>query len=193
MPDVVAALVVRACAGEQNAWNELVEWYGPMVWSICKGYRLDRGDTDDVAQYVWMRAVEHLSQLKKPESLGSWLATIAKHECCRILGARRRYANAEQPLDLDIAVDDRSPSVEQVVEEAEQNAILRAAFSRLPPSSQQMLSLLIQDSSYHEISTQLGIPIGSIGPTRARCLAKLRNDPAVAALLDPEIGALGGE
>jgi RNA polymerase sigma factor (sigma-70 family) len=189
----VPVLVARARAGDQAAWDDLVERYAPMVWSICREYRLDRRDIDDVAQRVWMLAVEHLTDLRLPDRFGAWLATTAKHECSRALRARRRHESVEQPLDSAMTVDDRSVSIEQALEAAERGAVLRAAFARLSPACRRVLALLMQDVPYHEISARLGVPVGSIGPTRARCLAKLRSDPALVALMHAGAEAPGGD
>ncbi|MEO3859102.1 sigma-70 family RNA polymerase sigma factor [Acrocarpospora sp. B8E8] len=190
---LVEALVVRARAGDQNAWDELVKRYSPMVWSICRGYLASRQDIDDAAQRVWMLAVEHLSRLRKADRFGSWLATTTKHECFRTLRARREHLNVELPPDITMYPDDKSLSIDQALEAAERDAALRAAFARLSPACQRIISLLIQDVPYTEISARLGIPIGSIGPTRARCLAKLRGDPELAALMDAGTPAPGGD
>ncbi|WP_345154585.1 sigma-70 family RNA polymerase sigma factor [Nonomuraea rubra] len=185
MPEdfAVDALVIRARAGDQGAWDRLVERYAPMLWSICRAYGLDRRDIDDVAQHVWMRAVEHLSRLRAPERLGSWLATTTKRECVRVRRARRRLDTAEYPLDAATTADDQGDDITRAVEEAERNAVLRAAFAELSPGCQRLLSLLMLEVSYTEISARLGMAVGSIGPTRSRCLARLRADAALSALM----------
>ncbi|MDF5756970.1 sigma-70 family RNA polymerase sigma factor [Spongiactinospora sp. TRM90649] len=189
----VSALVKRASTGDQGAWNDLVERYAPMVWSICRQYRLDRRDVDDVAQQVWMAAVEHLGELHDPGKMGSWLATTTKRECSRVLRAGRQHETVEDPLDFEMTADDRSILIEDEVEAAERNAVLRTAFTALSPPCRRMLSLLLEEMPYNEISARLGIPIGSVGPTRARCLAKLRSHPALVALMESETEPSGGE
>ncbi|MFI0417223.1 RNA polymerase sigma factor [Spongiactinospora sp. 9N601] len=189
----VSALVTRANMGDQGAWNDLVERYASMVWSICRQYRLDRRDTDDVAQQVWMAAVEHLGELREPGKLGAWLAITAKRECSRLLRSRHRGETAEDPLGFDMTADERTGPIEEEVETAERNAVLHAAFMTLPPRCRRMLALLLDELPYQEISARLGIPIGSVGPTRARCLAKLRSDPALAALMESETEPSRGE
>lgn len=189
----VPALVTRAIGGDQRAWDELVERYAPMLWSICRDYRLDRRDADDVGQHVWLLAVKNLGALRNPQSFGAWLATTTKRECSRALRARRQHESVEQPLDVAMTADEQSPTIEQTLEAAERDAALRDAFARLPPAYRRILTLLMQDVSYTEISVRLDIPIGSIGPTRARCLAKLRGDPALIALMDAGIEAGDGD
>ncbi|MBO3752957.1 sigma-70 family RNA polymerase sigma factor [Streptosporangiaceae bacterium NEAU-GS5] len=189
----VIVLVIRAREGDQDAWDELIERYAPMIWSIGRRYRMDRPDIDDVAQTVWLRLVESLADLHDPGAVGSWLATTTKHECFRTVKARRRQDSMEQTLDFDMTADEQATMVEQELETAERNAILRAAFAKLPPTCQRILLLRIEGISYEEIGARLDLPIGSLGPKRGRCLAKLRDDPALNALILAEIGAPGNE
>ena len=189
----VAALVSRARDGDKDAWDAIVDRYAPLIWSICRRYRLDRADADDVGQSVWLRLVDHLPQLREPEALPGWLATTTRRECGRLLtGARRREAlgAAVDPADIP---DQGPPAAEEEVLAAERHAALREAFAQLPPRCQELVGLLITDPPvpYAEISAKLGIPVGSIGPNRARCLDRLRRYPAVAALISNEIPAGG--
>ncbi|MEU8400059.1 sigma-70 family RNA polymerase sigma factor [Nonomuraea sp. NPDC048892] len=190
---VVGALVVRARAGDQGAWDVLVERYAPMLWSICRDQGLDRRDIDDVAQYVWMRAVEHLGRLRDPDKIGAWLATTTKHECLRVRRSRRKQDHSEQLLDVAMAMDDRTTTIEQVVEDAERDAVLRAAFARLSPDCRRLLGLLMKEMPYNEICRRLGMAMGSIGPTRARCLARLRADAALVAVMRADLESREGE
>jgi RNA polymerase sigma factor (sigma-70 family) len=189
----VAALVTRARDGDKDAWDAIVDRYAPLIWSICRRYRLDRADADDVGQSVWLRLVDQLGQLREPEALPGWLATTTRRECGRLLtGARRREAlgAAVDPADIP---DQGPPAAEEEVLAAERHAALREAFAQLPPHCQDLVGLLITDPPvpYAEISAKLGVPVGSIGPNRARCLDRLRRHPAVAALISNEIPAGG--
>ena len=185
---VVIALVARARDGDQHAWNDIVDRYAPLVWSICNRYRLSRPDIDDVAQTVWLLLVEQLGKLRQPAALPGWLATTTQHECLRILRAARRYDSFGSSVDSQMSPDQPAAMIEQEVIAAELNAALRAAFAELPPRCRQLLSMLISDPShsYAEISATLPMPIGSIGPQRARCLDRLRRSPALAAFGDGE-------
>jgi RNA polymerase sigma factor (sigma-70 family) len=190
----VAALVVRARDGDKRAWDAIVDRYAPLIWSICRRYRLSRADTDDVGQSVWLRLVDQLGQLREPEALPGWLATTTRRECGRLLtGSRRREALGFALDPADIPDGDLAAAEEEVLA-AERHAVLREAFAALPLRCQELLGLLITDPPvpYAEISAKLGIPIGSIGPSRARCLDRLREHPAVAALISNEIPAGGG-
>ena len=187
----VTDLVTRARRGDRQAWDELVERYAPLVWSTCRRYRLGTADTSDVGQNVWLRLVEQLDKIRDPAALPGWLATTSRGECCRTLReARRRQAAGHVP-DVESIPDPRSGIAEDELLLAEYQAALREAFDHLPPSCQQLITLLMADPPvpYAEISARLGIPVGSIGPTRGRCLDKLRSDPAIAALISAEAGS----
>jgi len=187
----VIALVDRVCGGDQDAWNEVIERYSPLVWAICVRYRLEREDIDDVGQSVWLLLVENIAKLREPAALAGWLATTAKHECLRVIrDARRRDRQALPPED-QMPPDLSAAAIEQEIIEAELNAALRAAFAELPEGCHQLLSLLISDPppGYSEISAKLGMPVGSIGPTRARCLSRLRRSPHLIGVLDSQPGS----
>jgi len=78
-------LVLRARSGDQSAWNELVERFSPLLWSVCRRYRLSETDANDVGQSVWLRLVEHLPAIREPSALPGWLATTTARECLRVL------------------------------------------------------------------------------------------------------------
>jgi RNA polymerase sigma factor (sigma-70 family) len=181
----VGALVGRVGDGDQEAWNEIIERYSPLVWSICLRYQLSRPDIDDVGQSVWLLLVENIGKLRDAAALPGWLATTTKHECLRVLRTSRRHEHADLPPEEQMPVDPDTATIEQEVIAAERDAALRAAFAELPRACHELLSLLIDDPPlpYADISTALGVPIGSIGPTRARCLDRLRRSPHLTAIL----------
>jgi RNA polymerase sigma factor (sigma-70 family) len=183
---VVIDLVTRASHGDKQAWDALVERYAPLLWSICSRHRLGDSDAEDVAQSVWLRLVEQLDKIRDPAALPGWLATTTRRECLRVLGMARRPGAAADALDGETTPDERAGTADQNLLAAERHAALREAFGELPLSGQRLILLLIEDPpvTYAEISARLGIPVGSIGPTRSRCLDKLRDHPAVAALID---------
>ena len=182
----VSDLVAQARSGDKQAWDALVERYAPLIWSICRSHRLGDADAEDVGQGVWLHLVQHLDTIRDPAALPGWLATTTRRECLRVLGAARGPAGAGYALDVETIPDEQSMSAEQELLAAERHAALRAAFLDLPPCGQRLILLLIEDPPvpYAEISARLGIPVGSIGPTRGRCLDKLRGHPAIAALTD---------
>ena len=191
----VTALVIRAANGDQRAWDALVERYAPLIWSICCRYQLDGADADDVGQAVWLQFLDHLSELREPSALASWLATTTRRECSRARRAAQGSHAAGRVLDAESLPEAQTPTAEQELLAAERDAALREAFTQLPRCCQQLLVLLIGDQplSHAQISAQLGIPAVSIGPRHDCCLGRLRRDPAIAALLDPDTAAMGTE
>jgi RNA polymerase sigma factor (sigma-70 family) len=190
----VADLVMRAKNGEQQAWDALVERYAPLIWSICRRYRLEAADAEDVGQAVWLKLVGHLDQLRDSAALPGWLATVTRRECGRVLRAANTRRAGEQVLIAESLPDTETAPLEQELLAAEQHAALRDAFGRLPPGCRQLLALLIEDPPvpYAQISASLGISAGSIGPNRRRCLDRLACDPAMAALINAKAASTAG-
>lgn len=181
----VVALVSRVGDGDQEAWNEIIERYSPLVWSICLRFELTRQDIDDVGQSVWLLLVENIQSLREAAALPGWLATTTRRECLRVVRAARRHDHAGLPPEDQMPLDPDDTTIEQELIIAERNAALRAAFAELPQRCHQLLSMLVSDPppAYARISAELGIPVGSIGPTRARCLDRLRQSPHLAGIL----------
>jgi len=192
----VVALVARAAEGDPRAWADVVERYAPLVWSICTRFQLSNQDTEDVGQNVWLLLVEQLGKLREPAALPGWLATTTHRECLRVVTAAQKSERLGTRLDEALQfVDDTA--IDQEILIAERNAALRAAFAELPPRCRQLLRMLMADPaySYAEISATLHIPVGSIGPQRARCLERLRQSHVLTALGedDIEVNISGGE
>jgi RNA polymerase sigma factor (sigma-70 family) len=168
----VIDLVIRARNGERAAWDAIVERYSPLVWSICRRWQLDRTDAEDVGQAVWLRLLEQLDNLRDPAALPGWLATTTKRECHKVHDAKCRLAYGGPMLDAENLPDKLAATADDDLLAAERHAALREAFADLPPDSQQLLALLIADPTvpYAEISSRLGIAVGSIGPYRSRSL-----------------------
>lgn len=176
---VVIALARRAAAGDQAAWNEIVDRYAQLVWSICIRFGLSSEDIDDVSQSVWLLLVESIGNLREPAALPGWLARTTKNECLRVLRATHRHAHAGLPAEDLMPVDPDAVVVDDEILRAERDAALRAAFAELPPRCRELLSMLMRDPPcrYEEISATLGIPMGTIGPVRGRCLDRIRRSP----------------
>lgn len=177
-----ADLVAAAVRGEQEAWNELVDRYLPLVRSVTRTYRLSDGDADDVSQTVWLRLVEHLTDIRAPAALPKWIITTTRNESLRVIKARRRTLPVD-PLGaatFDAAADPME--VDGDLLRAERHQALRDGLSELAPQQRRLLLLLIADPplSYREIGELLDMPVGSIGPTRARCLDQLRATSAMS-------------
>lgn len=175
-------LVRRAAAGDQKGWEGLVERYTGVLWSIARAFRLGQADSADVVQSCWLMLAGNLDRIRDPEAVSGWLATTARHECLRLLRTRRR----ERPSNLLEEFDqpNRYPSLEHQVADRDRDRRLLAALRRLPARDQQLLRVLAASPppSYQQVAAALGMPIGSIGPTRARCLARLRRELAVVGL-----------
>jgi RNA polymerase sigma factor (sigma-70 family) len=170
----IRRLVAEAAEGNQAAWDDLVEGFSGLVWSVVRAHGLYGAEAADVCQTVWLRFVEHLRRLREPEWAGAWLATTARHECLRVLRRRgRTTAMAEPPEVPDVALD-ADPGTKVVA--GEEHELLMRALDGISAQCQQLLRLLLVDPplSYDEISTMLDMPKGSIGPTRQRCLVRLR-------------------
>jgi RNA polymerase sigma factor (sigma-70 family) len=183
---VVSDLVTRAAHGDRQAWDTLVDRYAPLIWSICRRHRLDGADAEDAGQAVWLHLVEHLGNFRDPAALPGWLATTTRRECCRVRRAARHLPGDGHVLEM-MPDEQAAPAGHELVA-AERNAVMREAFARLPQGYQRLLALLIADPPvpYTEISARLGIPVGSIGPSRRRCLDTLRREPAIARLINAE-------
>jgi RNA polymerase sigma factor (sigma-70 family) len=179
-------LVTRARTGDKRAWDALVERYAPLIWSISLKSRLSRADAQDAGQNVWLRLADQLDKIRDPAALPGWLATTTWRECGRVLRAAHGPHTLVYAFDAENLPDQQAGAAEQELLTAQRHAALREAFSHLPSDSQQLIALLIADPPvrYAEISVRLGIPVGSIGPSRSRCLDKLRRDPAIAALIN---------
>jgi RNA polymerase sigma factor (sigma-70 family) len=191
---LVVDLVTRARDGDRQAWDALVDRYAPLIWAICRRYRLDRADAEHVGQTVWLRLLEQLENIRDPAALAGWLAATAQRESIRVLRTRRPHPAGYVPGAREVP-DDQSATAKQELLAAERDAALREALARLPAYCQRLMALLCADPSvpYAEISTRLGIAVGSIGPDRGRCLEELRRDPAIAALIRAANGPRDGE
>lgn len=172
---MVAALVADAAGGSQQAWDGLVARYNRLVWAVARSFRLAEPDAADVVQTTWLRLVEHLGSLQQPERVGAWLGTTARREALRL--AKVRGQSAERSSDQDLAVlPAAGPTIEESLLDRERDAELYRAVLQLNDRCQRLLRVLSASPPprYETVSEALGLPVGSIGPTRGRCLDKLR-------------------
>lgn len=169
----VADVFERAQSGDRAAWEELVLHFGALVSAVARRCRLSDADVAEVCQTTWLRLVENLDRIEQPDRLGAWLATTARRESLRI-ATRRTNVMAGDTLS-EIA-DTKAEALDAGVLREEEARAIRAAAEKLPPHCRRLLGLLMggDDLSYKEISEMLAMPVGSIGPTRGRCLARLR-------------------
>jgi RNA polymerase sigma factor (sigma-70 family) len=170
-------LLTLAKSGDQTAWSELVDRFGQMVWSIARSFRLDEAAAKDVTQTVWLRLVENIERIDDPERLPGWLATTSRREALRVRGLRDRVI----PTEFEYDIPDEQPSLESMLVEDEEAREVVAAFETISEDCRQLLRLLTTDPplSYEEISEVVDRPIGSLGPTRSRCIERLK--AAIAA------------
>jgi RNA polymerase sigma factor (sigma-70 family) len=183
---VSVAAVAAAAHGDQGAWNELVESYTPLVLSVIRRHRLSDADGADVYQTLWLRLVEHLDRIHEPQALPMWIITTTRNECLRLLRLGRRIRPVDPLTARDVVDQPDDTELEDELLETERHQVLREGFAQLPHRCQTLLAMFVTDPplSYAEIGQQLGMPHGSIGTTRTRCIDKLRKSPAVVAFLD---------
>jgi RNA polymerase sigma factor (sigma-70 family) len=168
----VAAVLRRVIEGDQRAWDELVEGFGGLVWSIARGYRLG-ALTDDVVQTVWMRLAENCDRIREPDRLAAWLATTTRNEALRVSTKQAKSVSvANLPDRRDPGVSD----IDELVADGDTLGHVLQAFAKLPEKDQQLMRLLctVPPLDYATIAELLGRPVGSIGPSRERCVNKLR-------------------
>ncbi|MGF1597005.1 MAG: RNA polymerase sigma factor [Acidimicrobiales bacterium] len=185
--DDVEGAVLAARNGDPAAWRQLVDGHTGLVWSVVRGFRFDDETAKDVFQTVWLRLAEHLDRIREPSKLAGWLGQTARNECVGVVRQRGRTIPSEEPTDLGHTIDlalSSFPEPGERLERDENRAAVAAAFARMPARCQQLLRLLVLDPppSYEDISQLLEMPIGSIGPTRARCLDGLRSSPEISRI-----------
>ena len=166
-------VVIQARAGTSAAWETLIERFGGLVAAVARRCRLSDADVAEVSQTTWLRLVENIDRIEQPERLGAWLATTSWRESLRI-ATRQTPVLATDAVYL-IADDKADPPDAGLLREEQVRALRRAA-EQLPLRCQRLLGLLMGDDDlpYKEIGELLSMPIGSIGPTRGRCLEHLR-------------------
>jgi RNA polymerase sigma factor (sigma-70 family) len=179
---VLSWLVRAALRGDERAFVTLVARFERPLRSIVRSYRLSGWDADDVIQSTWMQFLEHGGELREPAAISGWLATTARRYCLRLLQSHVRELLLEDPTTTEGGYDGR---LDADMLAAERRAALDASLSRLTVRQRDLITLLLDEPelSYEEVGQRLGLPIGSIGPTRARSLSRLRRDGLLRALV----------
>jgi RNA polymerase sigma factor (sigma-70 family) len=170
-----AAALAAAAKGDQQAWDSIVNSYSELVWTVARSFRLSATDASDVSQATWLKLVEHVGDIRDAERLGAWLATTARREALGLLRRSKRDIPVED-AGLTEADEHDDDGPEQRAMRNEQDLLLWRSFKQLGDACQRLLRMLLIDPppSYAEIGAALSMPVGSIGPTRARCLTSLR-------------------
>lgn len=183
-PDMIgltdAALVLACREGEEAAWVELVKRYQRLVFSIPRRAGLDEAVSADVFQHVFSTLLNKLDQINDPSKVRSWLITTARRETWRIsrLQTTTISIDADEQEEGSFELPDEQPLPEEIIQRLEEQQLVRIALTELGDPCRQLLELLFystQQQSYESISAVLNMPVGSIGPTRVRCLQKLRS------------------
>jgi RNA polymerase sigma factor (sigma-70 family) len=185
-PDDTGKLVRGAADGDEVAWRGLVARFSNLVWAVARAHRLGNADAADVYQTTWLRLAEHIGRIEQPDRVGAWLATAARRECLQSLRMSAKSSPTDDMDRLDITPAVGNPTEEAVLaaeterEDAASAAAMWRAFERLSGRCQELLRILMASPppSYAEVAAALELPLGSIGPTRARCLQRLREEMA---------------
>lgn len=181
-------IVAAAAGGDETAWRALVDRYSGLVWSVIRAFRLDGADAADVFQTAWLRLAENISRINDPDRVGAWLATVARRECILNIKVGARTVSIGDMSTFDVMAQDRECfadadptgevilAAEQEQEDTARSVALWDAFETMPGRCRELLRVLIASPppSYADVAAALDMPIGSIGPTRARCLGRLR-------------------
>jgi RNA polymerase sigma factor (sigma-70 family) len=178
-----AELIAAARAGDDHAWTAMVARNEPMLRSIARRYGLSAAQIDDVLQIAWMRLFEHIARLREPDAVGAWLAVTVRREAFRVLQVQVRERLTADPHRDEIA---DFPAPDAAVLERELRTTLERAIAKLPERHRRLMEAMLREPEldYRQVSERTGVPIGSIGPIRGRCLLRMANDPAIQALRD---------
>jgi RNA polymerase sigma factor (sigma-70 family) len=168
-----ATLLARVAEGDQSAWRRLIDEYDGLVRSVAASFRLQTSDVHDVAQTTWMRLLQNVRTIRDPERLAGWLSVTASREALALL----RRSSRQRPLPMVDETPDATADPERDVVDRDEARVLWAAVAELSPRQQRLLIALFREEldSYNDVAATCAMPIGSIGPTRARALSRLRS------------------
>jgi RNA polymerase sigma factor (sigma-70 family) len=181
-PSEPHALLAAAIDGDAAAWNELVTRFSPLVWRVARSYRLNDADAADVVQLTWLRLLENARKLREPRALAGWLSTTARRESLRVCQQAGRVVPVAEFAEQHQI--EETPAPDELAERHDRDRRVGQALRRLPVADQQLLGALMSAPrpNYRDTAARLGRPIGSIGPSRARCLTRLQRELAVAGV-----------
>ncbi|RJQ78030.1 sigma-70 family RNA polymerase sigma factor [Pseudonocardiaceae bacterium YIM PH 21723] len=170
-PKLIQCALQRAAQGDEKAWAELVAWYERLLWSVARGYRLCQDDVEEVCQLTWIRLSERLGQIREPAKLAGWLATVARREAMRLAMDRNAVPVEDTQLESLVAEPVEPPEFLH----SDRNRQLWLHFHALSERCQHVLRLLMYspEASYADMGRSMGLPVGSVGPTKTRCLRTL--------------------
>ena len=186
-------LVRGAREGDQESWRDLVARHQPIIDAVNRRYRLSHEDGADVSQTVWLQLTSHLDSIREPRALPGWIKVTAEREAYRLIRIGRRTTSLEPIADFyegqsgpaELRFSGNTEEIDTDLLRTEEQAAIRAGLATLKANQRDLLLMMVAEPAvpYAQISGQLGLPVGSIGPTRARCLRKLQSAPSVQALL----------
>lgn len=187
----MADIVRRASEGDAEAWELIVQEYSNLLWSVVRRFRLNDAQGADAVQTTWLRLLEHLDDIREPERLGGWLATTVRRACLQTLRGYKREELVDGLPEQAADSTERHAQRESVcparsVVRTEHRTMVHRALAELPEDHRRLMNLLLATPapSYREVSATLGMPVGSIGPTRARILNRMRITLAASGLRD---------
>jgi RNA polymerase sigma factor (sigma-70 family) len=194
-PDEMSVLLEQAADGDPAAWKTIVEKYSALLWSVVRRFRLGEAQSADAVQLTWLRLVENIHRIRDPKRLAGWLRVTAHRICVDLI----RQSAHEKPVDryqdqansrLAVGYDLGNDEPAEALLRREREALVRRAVGRLPEKQRELLVLLVASPplNYEEISDRLGIPVGSIGPTRGRILKRLRMELRADDFQDLSLG-----
>src|SRR5436190_22400435 len=160
-------LIASCLRGEQHAWTELIARYQRLIYSVARGLCPQPEDCADVFQRVCMELYQGLSRIRNDQTLPAWLITVTRRSSYAVLRARR----------TTIPIEDFEAASDQKIHQIEKEFVVERAVAELPDRCRALIQFLyfdVNEPSYEHISQRLGMPVASIGPTRARCLEKLK-------------------
>lgn len=170
----IGELLLAARAGNEDALGQIVTELSPLLWQVARAAGLSSEDAEDVVQTAWMRLVEHLNRIDTPVALTKWLVVTTRREAWEVRAAGRRQVPTDE--DWLATLPDQGPGAEELAIIDDQRSALWAALGKLSSRCQELLRIMafVPGSDYSAVATALGMARGSVGPTRGRCLARLR-------------------